>query len=297
VVPWSGPGIYPVGPGRRERRPPPEEVPDEEPELEVEPGADAEQAQEPQDRAEPPRQRRAGAGRGQRAAAARARKSRRRLILGGAAVVVAAVVVLAILGKLPFQGGPSTSSGNGVVTTYQPGEFRSVPSACQAVSTATLRQYLPGKLAEVSQSLGSSAQSQCTWTLDAPPNFRVLSVASQAYAPSLLPTGNGSATSGAIDAYNQLLQGLRNPPKSSTQPKALLGSAVGLGSSAFTALQVFQLGADVTDKVTVVVRDHNVVITVAMQGQESGGGFGPVPDTTLRAAALAAAHEALAALH
>jgi len=211
--------------------------------------------------------------------------------------VVAAVVVLAILGKLPFQGGPSSSANNGVVTSFQPGEFHSVPSACQSVSAATLRLYLPGKVAEVSQSLGSTAQSQCTWTLDTPPNFRVLSVTSQAYAPSLLSSGNGSATSGAIDAYNQLLQALRNPPKASNQPKAQMGAAVGLGNVAFTALQVYQLTGNVTDKVTVVTRDRNVVITVTMQGQESGGGFGPVPDTTLRAAALAAAHDALAAFH
>ena len=46
-----------------------------------------------------------------------------------------------------------------------------------------------------------------------------------------------------------------------------------------------------------VVRDHNVVISVTMQGQESGGGFGPVPVATLRAAALAAAHEVLAGIH
>jgi hypothetical protein len=293
VMPWTGPGIYPVGPGRRERRPPPAEVADEEPELEIEPGD--EQPREPRDGGEPPLAGRGGAGRGRRAAAARARKSRRRLILGGAAIVVAAVVVLAILGKLPFQGGPSTSTTNGVVTNFQPGEFHSVPSACQSVSAATLRLYLPGKVAEVSQSLGGTNQSQCTWTLDTSPNFRVLSVTSQAYAPSLLSSGNGSATSGAIDAYNQLLQALRSPPKSSNQPKAQMGSAVGLGDSAFTALQVYQLTGDVTDKVTVVARDRNVVITVTMQGQESGGGFGPVPDTTLRAAALAAAHDTLSA--
>ena len=43
-----------------------------------------------------------------------------------------------------------------------------------------------------------------------------------------------------------------------------------------------------------VVRDRNVVIDITMQGQEHGGGFRPVPVATLRAAALAAAHEVLA---
>ncbi len=157
-------------------------------------------------------------------------------------------------------------------------------------------QYLPGKVSKVAASLGSATQSQCTWTLDARPNFRVLTVSSQAYAPSLLSSGDGSATFGAIDAYEQKLQNMQNPPKSSKAPRAQLGAAVGLGRDAFTALQVFHVGGDTTDEVTVVVRDRNVLIIVTMQGQEHGGGFGPVPAATLRAGALAPAHEVLAGI-
>jgi hypothetical protein len=182
------------------------------------------------------------------------------------------------------------------VTTYQPGDFHSVPDACDAISAAMLSQYLPGKVAQVSQPLGTTSQSQCTWTLDTRPQFRVLTVTSQAYAPSLLSTGNGSATSGAEDAYDSQLQQLRDPPKSSKAPPAQIGGAVGLGNSAFTATQEFNLAGDVSDEVTVVARDRNVVIVVTLQGQESGGGFGPVPVATLRAGALAAAHEELATL-
>jgi hypothetical protein len=70
-----------------------------------------------------------------------------------------------------------------------------------------------------------------------------------------------------------------------------------LGSIAFSGLQVFhEGGGNITDEVTVVARDRNVLIIVTMQGQEHGGGFGPVPDATLRAGALAAAHEAIAGL-
>jgi len=297
VMPWTGPSIYPVGPGRRELRPPPANRPDPEPDITDQEPGELEADQDPGDVQEPEHDQSAGRGPGRRAAAARARKSRRRLILGGGAAVVAAVIVLAVLGLLPFEGGPSTSSDNGLVTTFQRGEFHSVPDACHSVSPATLSTYLPGKVAQVSQTLTSTTQSQCTWTLDARPNFRVLTVTSQAYAPSLLTSGNGSATAGAIDAYQLRLQVLRSPPKASNQPKAQIGGAVGLGSSAFTAMQVFQTGGDVSDEVTVVARDHNVVIVVTMQGQESGGGFGPVPDATLRAAALAAAHQVLTGLH
>lgn len=225
-----------------------------------------------------------------RAAAARARKSRRRLFVGTGAVVVVVVVVLAILGDLPGQGGSPKPSRRGLVTTFQPGEFRKVPNACRAVSAAALHRYLPGTAKSV-QSLDSSAQSQCTWTLDAKPVYRVLEVTSQAYAPSLLAPGDGSATSNATGAYHQALQTLRHPTKASHQPKARIGAALGLGQEAFTALQVFHVGGVVNDKVTVVTRDRNVLITVTLQGQEHGHGFGPVPTATLRAGALAVAHE------
>jgi hypothetical protein len=294
LPPWAGPGIYPTGPGQRERRPP---------------AAARADARETGARVVGPGQGRAGPpdageewpqegpdripGR-RRAAAARARKSRRRLLAGGGLVVVVAAVVLWLTGNLPWQGQSAPSSGDGLVTTFLPGDFRSVPNACQAVSPATLAQYLPGRAARVAQALGGAAQSQCTWTLDARPDFRVLTVSSQAYAPSLLSSGDGSATSGAIDAYGQQLQQLQNPPKSSRSPKAQLGAAVGLGRDAFTAFGVFRVGGAVTDEVTVVVRDRNVLIVVTMQGQQHGGGFGPVPVATLRAGALAAAHEVLA---
>ena len=79
-------------------------------------------------------------------------------------------------------------------------------------------------------------------------------------------------------------------------PRAQLGTAVGLGRDAFTALQVFRVAGVTTDEVTVVARDRNVLVDVVMQGDEHGGGFGPVPVATLRAGALAAAHEVFAGL-
>jgi hypothetical protein len=295
LPPWAGLGIYPTGPGQRERRPPAAGEDD----RGVSPGPGDRGGQQAAGGAWPQDEADAGAGRrpGRRAAAARARKSRRRTVIAGAVVVAGVITVLGVAGKLPFQGKPAPApQSSGLVTTFQPGEFRSVPSACGSVSPAMLSQYLPGKVAEVSQALGSTTQSQCTWTLDARPDFRVLTVTSQAYAPSLLASGDGSATFSAIDAYGQELQTLQHPPKGTREPKAQIGVALGLGQTAFTALQVFHGGGDTTDEVTVVAREHNVVITVTMQGQEHGGGFGPVPDATLRAAALAAAHEALAAL-
>jgi hypothetical protein len=301
--PWAGMGIYPTGPGGRERRPRPPAAGDARPGPARSAAVRARSVPNnwtgPQggDDGWAPEQQ-PGRRRGRRAQVAKARKARREIIIAAAAVVVGIVVVLGVLGKLPFQGKPASAShGSQFVTTLQPGEFRSVPNACGAVSSATIGQFLPGKVARVSQALGSSVQSQCTWTLDAKPDFRVLTVTSQAYLPSLLASGDGSATFSAIDAYGNELQNLQHPAKKTKTPVAQIGTVLGLGSTAFSALQVFhEGGGNITDEVTVVVRDHNALIIVTMQGEEHGGGFGPVPDATLRAGALAAAHEAIAGL-
>jgi hypothetical protein len=314
-APWAGMGIYPTGPGGRERRPRPAEADDPRARRAGPTRSGSAQSAAVRARSVPdgwsgPQdgdgdwtpgdgERGGGRGRSRRARAVRARKARRREIIVAAVVVVAGVlVVLGVLGKLPFQSKPAPAShGSGLVTTFQPGDFRSVPNACGAVSSATIGQFLPGKVARVSQALGSSVQSQCTWTLDAKPDFRVLTVTSQAYSPSLLASGDGSATFSATDAYGDELQNLQHPAKKTKAPPALVGSVAGLGSIAFSALQVFhQGGGNITDEVTVVARDHNVLIIVSMQGQAHGGGFGPVSDATLRAGALAAAHEAIAGL-
>ena len=296
LPPWAGLGIHPTGPGGKQIRPPRD--PDPGRTRVASPGRDRSAGDDwPRGDEEWPRDDRADARRG-RQAAARARKSRRRILaVAGAVVAVVAITAAALWATKtwPFQSKQTVAVGAPLVTTFQRGEFQSVPNACDEISPALLAQYLPGQVAKVSQALGSTTQSQCTWTLDHGRNFRVLTVSTQAYAPSLLASGNGSATASATDAYDQALQGLRNPPKSSKQPRAQLGAAVGLGRYAFTALQVFHVG-NTTDEVTVVVRDRNVLIHVTMQAPEHGGGFRPVPAATLRAAALAAAHEVLAGL-
>ena len=282
LPPWAGPGIQPSAPAA-ERRP-----------TRLDEARSPDVAWRQDGDAEWPPAARADARRSRRAAA-QARKHRRRLLAAAGLIVVAGVVVTLWAAKAwPFGGQAPRAAGAPLVTTFQPGEFHAVPDACDAVPAALVQQYLPGKVAQVSQSLGSATQSQCTWTLDARPDFRVLTVSSQAYTPSLLATGDGSATFSAIDAYGQARRALQDPPKSSRAPRAQIGAAAGLGTDAFTALQVFHVGGDTTAEVTVVARDRNVLTDITMQGQEHGGGFSPVPVATLRAAALAAAREVLA---
>jgi hypothetical protein len=67
-----------------------------------------------------------------------------------------------------------------------------------------------------------------------------------------------------------------------------------MGQQAFMAFQNEHVVGIVTDIVTVVVRERNVVIIASLSGQESGHGFGPVPVATLEAGARAAAQAVLA---
>jgi hypothetical protein len=285
LPPWAGLSISPRRPPGNGREPG-RESPRQPYAERVPPDADADDeawAHEPRTR---------------RAIATRARKARRKILTWGGIAI--AVVVVAIGALLVF--GPKTAAprhGN-FVTTYQPGDFRQVPNACRVVSAATLNQYLPGTRSRaVSASLGGSrTESQCTWTLDARPRFRELEVTAQAYAPSLLATGNGSATFNAVDSYRATRQGLASPPKATHLPKATITQLSGLGDSAFSALQVITTGGDITDMVTLVVRDHNALITAQFQGLDHShrGGYGPVSVGQLKAGTIAAARQVLAGL-
>jgi hypothetical protein len=249
------------------------------------------------DDARPPGRADRGPGFRSRKAAARSkRRSRIVWVWGGAAIAVAAIVA-GLLFTLGGNSSPKTSTP-GLVTTYQPGEVKTAPSACTSVTPATLGKYLPGNRHMVApHSLNGAAQSLCNWTLDAAPVYRVLQVNVQAYGPSALATGNGSATAAATDAYQQAFGAKQHPAKNTHLPAALMTSVPGLGTAAFGALQVVLTSSASTDLETVVVRDHNVVVTVVFQGPHARTGrYGPVPVTLLRAGATAAARDIVSRL-
>lgn len=230
--------------------------------------------------------------------AARSRRSRRMTYIWGGALVAVIVIITGLYLARPHS--PAPAQTGGFVQTYLPGEFKTVPSACSSVTTATLSQYLPGKRRQVApHSLDGAAQSLCNWTVDAPPLYRLLQVTSQAYAPTGLASGNGSATAAATDAYRRALQLKLHPAKATHLPRALVTAVPGLGSSAFAALQRLSAGGDTSDLMTVVLRQRNVLITVQLQGlAHSGHGrYGPVSVSQLRAGAVAAAREVLSQLH
>jgi hypothetical protein len=238
------------------------------------------------------------------------RRKRRRLlfVIGGAVAVVIAVAVY-------FFGfsssGSSTNLGFGsLVTSFLPGEVQSVPDACNTVPSATLRQYLPGTTKQAAPPLNSGTNTECTWTLDNAPTYRVLEVQVEAYTPSalvanpngngLVPAGNGSATYAAEAAFASSEYTLETPAKNSGQPKATVVSLSGMpggnDTSAFSATQVFEKSGQ-TDVATVYVRYRNVIVTAVVQGLNQTTGakkYGPVSMSDLTAAATTVAREVTA---
>jgi hypothetical protein len=222
------------------------------------------------------------------------RKRRRLLIAGGVAAVVIAVAVYFLTG------GNSNSANLGLgnlVTSFLPGELQQVPNACTSVPNATLSQYLPGQLKMAAPPLNTGAQSSCTWTLDKSPLYRVLEVNLQAYSPSGLASGNGSATFAAEDAYAEDEATEQKPGPRSAQPPAtvtdLSGMPGGNGTSAFQATQVFHESGAITDVATVVVRYRNVIVTVVVNGLDHSnkGNYGPESPSVLSSAAQTAARQ------
>jgi hypothetical protein len=219
-------------------------------------------------------------------------------VWAGAAAIVALIVAV-LVAALGGGQRPAARHAAGFVTTFQPGESRSVPSACTAVNAATLDQYLPGHRRVVApRSLYGSAQSLCNWTLDAPPLYRVLEATVQAYSPSGLASGNGSATSAAIDAYGRAARSLRHPLKATHLPPATVTELHGLGTAAFIALQAVPAPGDPADLETVVARDRNVVVTVVLQGPHRHfGRYTAAPQSELQSGAIAAAKDIMSSLH
>jgi hypothetical protein len=235
-------------------------------------------------------------GRG-RAAATRIRKSRRRVYRWSAVgIVICAVVALVVVlnhhspKPLPY------------VTALQPGEYKSVPAACDSVSPTVLSQYLPQPGRTTADQISGSSESECSFTLDHKPTFLELNVTAQMYQPLAAATAAGSpagsASANAADNYFIVEQGLAHPAtnkklKSPVSP-ARITPLSGIGQKAFVAVASEHVSKITSEIVTIVLRERNVLITVQVTGQESGGGFGPVSDGTLEAAAQAAVRNVLA---
>ncbi len=280
LPPWAGPGVEPLRPARRAPR---TRVPDQRREAapeQIEPEQESRRSGQP---GESPGRLRRGPRRG-RAAAARRRRSKRRLVTWG--VVAIAAVLVTGLGIYLAQ---SPAPKSPFITKLQKGEFKAVPDACKVVGTAVLRQIMNGTPTTIQPQQGQ-AQNECTFTVDASPVFRVMTVQLQALRASLVPVGDGSATANAVYTFAQQRTKWAKPQKNTGQPPAAITAVPGLGQQAISAVQTFTTGA--IDKVTVLVRYRNVLISVSLQGQ-SGHGFGPVTVGGLRSGALTVARAAL----
>jgi len=230
-----------------------------------------------------------------------AKRRKRRMLIGGGGVVVVAIAVVAYF----LVGGNSSKNGTvglgSLVTTFLPGEIQKVPNACSSVSKTTLSQYLPGGQPEIAAPpLNGGLDSECTWTLDSAPTYRVIEVDISALSPSGLASGTGSATFAAIDAYANDLQVMRKPAANSGQPPATITDISNLGNTAFSATQIYNVNGATTYKATVIVRYHNVIVSTVVNGLyhavTNKGTYGPVDMTTLTAAAQQVATQAAAQL-
>lgn len=281
VPPWAVPGgAEALRPARRSPR---VLVPDQR--REAEPARLDETGEDSGPGQEAPGRLRRGPRRG-RAAAARRRRSKRRLVTWGAVAIV--LVVLTGLGIFLAQ---SPARKSPFVTQLQKGEFRAVPDACKIMGAAAVHQVMSGAPKTIQPQQGQ-AQSECTFTVDASPVFRVMDVNLQAMGASLVPVGDGSATANATYTFSQQVAKLRKPTKHTAQPPATISSVPGLGQQAISAVQIFHDQA-ATEKVTVLTRYRNVLIVISLQGQ-SGHGFGPVTVDQLKSGALSVARAALA---
>jgi hypothetical protein len=224
---------------------------------------------------------------------------RRRLLFWGlpaAVVVIVAVIVVVLVGP---GSKPATVTPGSLITTFLPGEIQKVPSACPAVPASTLTRYLPGKTKQAAPpALYGALDSQCNWTLDQRPTYRLLQLDLRAETPSGLSSGTGSATFTAIDAYATALQEKQDPAPNTGAPKATVTVLQGLGTAAFTATQVYNLEGAVTDVATTVIRYKNVLITVTLNGLDkaNNGQYGPVSMDQLSAGSQAVARAAFAKL-
>jgi len=284
LPPWAGPGgVEPLRPARRAPRVREADRPDAPPRPDQPERVD-EAGEGGWSPADLPGRLRRGPRRG-RAAAARRRRSKRRLVTWGSVAVAA--IVFSGLGLYLSQGSPRPSK---YVTSLQKGEFSAVPDACKVVGASVLRQIMNGAPRRIQPQQGK-AQSECTYTVDASPVFRVMNVNLQAMRASLVAAGNGSATANAKYQFGQQRAQWLKPPKGTAQPAATITPVPGLGQEAIRALQTFR-DKTATEKVTVFARYKNVLIAVSVQGQ-SGNGFGPVSVGELKSGALKVARAAL----
>lgn len=207
----------------------------------------------------------------------------------GSVVAVAAVIAAVVY----FVAQPSAPP-RPYVTTLLKGEFRAVPDACGVIVPSALSQYLNGRPAKPVQTFGAATNSECTFQVDARPTFRTLDIRMEAYTPSLIAPGDGSATSYARYTFGQTRQLLAAPSKGTPEPPATITPVSGLGSQALSAVQLYHQRSKI-DLVTVLVREHNVLITVKLWASV-GSGFAPVSVPTLQAYAMDAARTSAAAV-
>jgi len=91
---------------------------------------------------------------------------------------------------------------------------------------------------------------------------------------------------------------MRHPLRATHLPVATVTPLHSVGTVAFVALQIVRARGLATDLETVVARDHNVVITVVIQGPHSSSvRYHAAQQSELQSGAIAAAKDVVASVH
>ena len=237
-------------------------------------------------------------------------KARRSGVIGAIIAVVAAVA-LAAVGIFAFARGgshpktassaPATSSAHprGTVRATptqpapppgraQPPTFATIPAACDVLTPATVRKFVPTGSPKVDK-MGAESASVCKYSLSEGSRYRAVQVDARAFLPKYM---HDQATSMTIWSYEAQW---KQAVKDLTPDTSSLRRIGGLGDAAF---ERYWIDRDVHVAVgEATVRYRNVVLRMQYTEQQPPSGERAASEKRCLAAAIDAARSGLPAFH
>jgi hypothetical protein len=233
-------------------------------------------------------------------------KARRSGVVGAILAVVAAVA-LAAVGVFAFaRGGVGPEAGSSTLTnasthpktTTQPAQpparkapppvFATIPGACDVLSPATVRRFVPTGSPKIDK-MGAETASVCKYSLSQGPRYRAVQVDARAFLPEYM---HDEATSMTIWSYEAQW---KQAVKDLTPDTSSLRRIGGLGDAAF---ERYWIDRDVHIAVgETTVRYRNVVLRMQYSEQQPPARDRAASEQRCLAAAIAAARAGLPAFH
>jgi hypothetical protein len=224
----------------------------------------------------------------------------------GAIVAVVAAVALAAVGIFAFARGgvrhgarpaPATHAPTGTVRATppratarpaQPPVFAAIPNACDVLSPAEVRRFVPTSGPKVDK-MGAETASVCKFSLSEGPKYRAVQVDARAFLPKYM---HDEATSMTIWSYEAQW---KQAVKDLTPDTSSLRRVGGLGDAAF---ERYWIDRDVHVAVgEATVRYRNVVLRMQYTEQQPKAADRAASEQRCLANAIAAARAGLPAFH